>query len=155
MAITQDGWFNDTMAKALSNTIALNLADTTPGTYKGALFEESASPNFSQSNPAYGSAPLDENESEGPGYTAGGLDLTVTSFGELAGAANKLGWKFSPVEWTESTIDAAGLLIYVPSLSGRAVLLRSFLGTYSTADGTFSLTFHSDGAWRQVLRNTA
>jgi hypothetical protein len=154
VAITQDGWFNDTMVKALSNTIALNLADTTPGAFKGALFEESASPNFSQTDPAYGTAPLDSDESSGPGYTAGGEDLTVTSFAELAGATNKIGWRFEPVEWTESTIDAAGLLIYVPSLSNRAVLLRSLGQTYSTADGTFSISFHADGVWRQVLRNT-
>src|SRR5690606_29411687 len=107
MAISQDGWFNDTMVKALSNTIALNLADTTPGVFKGALFEETASPDFSQVDPAYGTAPLDSDESDGPGYTAGGADLTVTSFAELAGATNKIGWKFDPVEWTESTIDAA------------------------------------------------
>jgi hypothetical protein len=155
VAITQDGWFNDTMVKALSNTIALNLADTTPGAFKGALFEESASPDFSQVDPAYGTAPLDSDESNGPGYTAGGEDLTVVSFAELAGATNKIGWKFDPVEWMESTIDAAGLLIYVPDLSSRAVLLRSLGQTYSTADGTFSISFHADGVWRQVLRNTA
>ena len=155
MALSQDGWFNDTMIKALSNDIALDLSDTTPGAFKGALFEVSASPNFSQANPAYGTAPLDSGESSGPGYTAGGEDLTVDSFAELAGAANKLGWKFDPVEWTESTIDAAGLLIYVPSLSNRAVLLRFFGQTYSTADGTFSITNHADGIWRQVLRNAA
>lgn len=155
MALTQDGWFNSTMVAALSNDIALDLSDTTPGAFKGALFEESASPNFSQSNPAYGTAPLDSGESSGAGYTAGGADLTVTSFAELSGAANKLGWAFDPVEWVESTIDAAGLLIYVPSLSNRAVLMRTFNGTYTTADGLFTITFHADGVWRQVLRNSA
>ena len=155
MALTQPGWFNDTMLKALSNTIALNLADTTPGAFKGALFEAAASPNFSQSNPAYGSSPFDSNESSGPGYTAGGADLTVTSFAELSGAANKISWQFEEVEWTESTIDAAGLLIYVPSLSSRAVLLRIFGSTYSTADGVFSVEFPAEGVWQQVLRTTA
>ncbi|HEY9369313.1 hypothetical protein [Streptomyces sp.] len=155
MALTQDGWFNDTMVKALSNDIALDLSDTTPGAFKAALYEASASPNFSQVSPAYGTAPLDSDESSGPGYTAGGADLTVVSFAELAGATNKLGWKFDPVEWEESTIDAAGLLIYVPSLSNRAVLMRYFGQTYGTADGTFSITFHSDGVWRQVLRSAA
>lgn len=155
MALTQDGWFNDTMVKALSNAIALNLADTTPGTFKGALFEVSASPSFSQADPAYGTDPLDTGESSGPGYTAGGEDLTVTAFAELSGAANKIGWDFADVQWTESTIDAGGLLIYVPSLSSRAVLLRYFGQEYSTADGTFSIATHSDGIWRQVLRNSA
>ncbi|HEY9372083.1 hypothetical protein [Streptomyces sp.] len=155
MALTQDGWFNSTMIAALSNDIALDLGDTTLGTFKGALYEDSVSPNFSQSNPAYGSSPLDSGESSGAGYTAGGADLTVVSFAELSGAANKLGWQFDPVEWEESTIDAAGLLIYVPSLSNRAVLMRTFNGTYTTADGLFTITFHSDGVWRQVLRNSA
>jgi hypothetical protein len=155
VALTQDGWFNDTMVDALSNTIALNLADTTPGAFKGALYEVSASPNFSQANPAYGTAPLDSDESSGPGYTAGGVDMTVASFAELASATNKLGWDFEPIEWTESTIDAGGLLIYVPSLSSRAVLMRYFGQEYSTADGTFSVATHSDGIWRQVLRNSA
>lgn len=154
MAITQDGWFNHTYTAALSNDIALDLSDTTPGTFKGALFQLGLTPNFSQTSPAYGSSPLNANEASGPGYTAGGANLTVTGFGELA-ATNKVGWKFSPVSWTETTIEAAGLLIYAPSLSNAAVLLR-FLGqTYSTADGEFSITFHSDGAWRNVLRTTA
>ncbi|SET48053.1 hypothetical protein [Nonomuraea wenchangensis] len=155
MALTQDGWFNSTMVAALSNTIALNLADTTPGAFKGALYEESASPNFSQANPAYGTSPLNSGESSGPGYTAGGADLTVVSFAELGSAANKIGWKLGSVTWTESTIDAAGILIYVPSLSSRAVLMRFFGQTYSTADGSYTLSWHSDGVWRQVLRNTA
>lgn len=155
MALTQDGWFNSTMVAALSNDIALDLGDTTPGTFKGALFEAAASPNFSQSSPAYGSSPLDSSESSGPGYTAGGADLTVVSFAELSGAANKIGWQFDEVEWTESTIEAAGLLIYVPSLSNRAVLMRVFSQTYGTADGVFSVAFHADGVWRQVLRTSA
>lgn len=155
MALSQDGWFNDTMVKALSNTIALNLADTTPGTYKGALFQTALTPNFSQTNPAYGSSPYNANETSGPGYSAGGSNLTVTSFAELGTAANKLGWKFSAISWTESTISAEALLIYVPGLSSRAVLLRWFGQTYTTADGTLSITFATDGAWRQVLRNAA
>lgn len=154
MALSQDGWFNSTMVAALSNTIALNLADTTPGTFKGALFEETASPDFSQSSPVYGTSPLSADESSGPGYTAGGASLTVVSFAELGSAANKIAWQFEDIEWTESTIDAAGLLIYVPSLSNRAVLLRSFGSTYSTADGVFSITPATTGVWQQVLRTT-
>lgn len=155
MAITQDGWFNDTIIKALSNDIALDLADTTPGTFKGALFEETVTPNFSQSNPAYGVAPFDDNEADGPGYTSGGVNLTVTSFAELAGAANKIGWKFSAIGWTSATFEARGLLVYVPSLSNRAVLLRDFLQSYGSQDGDYDIAFHTDGAWRSVWRTAA
>jgi hypothetical protein len=152
--MTQDGWFNHTYVQALSNDIALDLSDTTPGTFKGALFQAGLTPDFSQSTPTYGAAPFDEDESVGPGYTGGGADLTVVSFGGLA-AANKVGWKFSPVLWTETTIEAAGLLVYAPGLSDLAVLLRYFGQTYQTADGNFELTFHADGVWRNVLRATA
>lgn len=154
MAITQDGWFNDTIIKALSNTIALDLSNTTPGTYKGALFQSALTPNFSQTNPAYGTSPYDANETSGPGYTAGGVNMTVTSFAELA-AANKIGWKFSSIGWTSATITARGLLIYVPGLSNRAVLLRDFGQDYASQDGSFDIAFHTDGAWRSVWRNAA
>lgn len=154
MAITQDGWFNDTIIKALSNDIALDLSDTTPGTFKGALFQEALTPNFSATNPAYGTSPYDANEASGPGYTAGGVNMTVTSFAELA-AANKIGWQFSSLSWTSATFEARGLLIYVPGLSSRAVLLRDFGQAYGAQDGDYSVAFATDGAWRSVWRNAA
>lgn len=154
MAISQDGWFNDTIIKALSNTIALDLSNTTPGTYKGALFQSALTPNFSATNPAYGSSPYDANETSGPGYTAGGVSMTVTAFAELA-AANKIGWKFAAIGWTSATITARGLLIYAPGLSSRAVLLRDFGQDYASQDGSFDVTFHTDGVWRSVWRNAA
>jgi hypothetical protein len=155
LSITQDGWFNDTLIKALSNTIALDLSNTTPGTFKAALFQETLTPNFSQTNPAYGSSPFNADEASGPGYTAGGVNLTVTSFAELAGSANKIGWKMSAIGWTSATFAARGLLIYAPGLSNRAVLLRDFTQTYSSQDGDYDVTFHTDGAWRSVWRNAA
>lgn len=155
MAITQDGWFNDTLVKALSNTIALDLSTTTPGAFKGALFQDAVVPNFSQTNPAYGSSPWNVSEASGPGYTAGGLSMTAVSLGEVSGTANKVGWKLGDISWTGATIEAAGLLIYVPGLSSRAVLLRFFGQSYSSQDGVYSLSFASDGVWRTVTRSTA
>ncbi|MFI6595004.1 hypothetical protein ACIBHX_02080 [Nonomuraea sp. NPDC050536] len=155
MAITQDGWFNDTMVKALSNTIALDLSNTTSGTYKGALFQSALTPDFSATNPAYGSAPYNANEASGPGYSSGGLNMTVTGFGELGTAANKIGWKFSTLLWTSATISAAGLLVYIPGMSNKAVLLRWFTQTYQAQDGDFSIAFHTDGIWRNLNRAAA
>ncbi|MEU4410771.1 hypothetical protein AB0F88_40225 [Streptosporangium sp. NPDC023963] len=154
----QDGWFSDTYIKALSNDIALDLSDVTPGAFKGALFEGTVAGgtiDFDQSNPAYGSAPFDDDESNGPGYTAGGTDITVTSWAVLVGSANKVGWKINTLEWTSTTITASGLLIYAPDLSGRAVLFRSFGQAIPTNDGDYSIAFHADGAFRQKLRAAA
>ncbi|MBG0828563.1 hypothetical protein HS041_12365 [Planomonospora sp. ID67723] len=153
----QDGWFSDTYIKALSNDIALDLGDTTAGTNKGALFTGSVSSgtiDFDATNPAYGSSPFNANEASGPGYTAGGINMTVTSFAVLA-TANKVGWKFSTLLWTATTITAEGLLVYVPGLSNRAVLYRWFGQAYPTSDGDFQITFHADGIWREKLRGTA
>lgn len=154
MAFTQDAWFNDTYVKTFRQTITIDVGNTTPGTFKGALWQGSITPDFSQTNPAYGSSPWSSGETSGPGYTAGGNNLTVVSFAELT-TANKVGWKFSTTQWTSATISADGLLIYAPGLSNRAFLFRWFGQTYDSSDGTFSITFHADGAWRTVLRNSA
>lgn len=154
MAISQDGWFNDTMIKALSNDIALDLSNTTPGVFKGALFQSALTPDFSATSPAYGTSPYDANEASGPGYTAGGLDMTVTSWGEVSGAANKVGWVLEEMSWTGATIEAAGLMIYVPSLSNAGVLIRAFGQTYAAEDGEFSVSAAS-GIWRTILRTSA
>jgi len=154
----QDGWFSDTYLKALSNDIALDLGDTTPGVFKGALFEGGVAGgtiDFDQANPAYGDAPFDDDESAGPGYTAGGEDITVMSWAVLVGSANKVGWKVSDLEWTSTTITASGLLIYAPSLSDRAVLFRAFGQAYPTNDGDYSIAWAADGVTRFKLRPTA
>jgi len=155
VAFDQDAWFNDSYVKTMRQTITIDLGSTTPGLFKGALFEGSVTPNFSQTNPAYGSAPWNAGETSGPGYTAGGEDLTVVSFAELGSAANKIGWRFDAISWTSATISAEGLLIYAPGLSNRAFVLRAFGQEYDSSDGTYSITFHADGVWRTVLRATA
>ncbi|MFB4280856.1 hypothetical protein ACBJ59_36590 [Nonomuraea sp. MTCD27] len=155
MAITQDAWFVDTFTKLMRQTITLDPGGTTPGLFKGALFTGTVVPDFNQSNPAYGVSPLNAGESSGPGYTAGGMNLTVASFGTLT-ATNKVGWRFNTVTWTATTLSSEGLLIYVPSLSNRAAVLRSFDGVKTTSDGDFEIAFDTEGgAWRVVLRNTA
>ncbi|MFI6299539.1 hypothetical protein ACIBEJ_48650 [Nonomuraea sp. NPDC050790] len=154
----QDGIFSDTWIKALSNDIALDMGDTTPGVFKGALYTGAVAGgtiNFDQSNPAYNSSPFDANQSSGPGYSAGGLDITVISLATLAGDARRIGWKVDPLSWTGTTITAEGLLIYIPGLSNRALGYRWFGQPYPTSDGDFDVNFHTDGALRQMLRAAA
>lgn len=154
----QDGIFSNTWIKALGNDVALDLGDTTPGAFKGALFTGSVSSgtiDFDQVSPSYGSSPFNANEASGPGYTSGGANITVVSFAVLVGAANKVGWKLNNLLWTGTTITAEGLLVYVPGLSNRAVLFRHFGQAYPTNDGDFAINFHADGILRERLRTTA
>jgi hypothetical protein len=155
VAITQDGWFNDSFVKVFRQTVTIDVGNTTPGTFKAALWTNAVTPDFSQTNPAYGTAPWNSGETSGPGYTAGGANLTVTSFAELAGIANKVGWRFSVVSWTSATIAADALLVYAPGISNRAFLLRWFGQTYDSSDGDYTVTPDATGIWRTVLRNAA
>lgn len=149
MAITRDNLFVDTQVKALKNVIALNLGDTTAGAFKAALFQDSVTPDASQANPAYGSSPFSSGEVSGAGYTAGGLALTNVVFEEHPSSAGYMRWDFDNLSWASSTItDAKGALFYVPGLSNRAVLFRSFIQTYSSQDGTFSVNIHTDGVMK-------
>lgn len=152
MAITSDSWFVDTFVKALNNDIALDLGDATAGAFKVALFTNSVTPDFSQSNPAYGSSPWNANEVSGAGYTAGGLALTSVVFEELSGSPRTVRWDFDNFSWAASTItNARGALFYVTGLSNRAVLLRNFGQDYSTEDGTFAVNLHPDGIAKSLL----
>lgn len=155
MAITQDAWFVDSYVKRMRNQTAIDVGDTTPGLFKGALYTGTVVPDFSQVNPAWNVAPWNVGESSGPGYVSGGQNLTVISFAQLAGATNKVGWRFSTITWTSTTLSAEGLLIFAPSLTNKNFLFRWFEGVKTTSDGDFEIQWHADGAWRNVLRNAA
>jgi hypothetical protein len=155
MSYTQDGWFNDSYIKVFTGVLNVDFSDVTPGLFKGALFTDSVTPDQSQIGPAYGTAPWTAGaptETAGPGYTEGGFDLTVTSFAEIAGTANKIGWKFGVIELTNTTITAESILIYIPTAADLAVLFRWFGQAYPTSDGDFQITGPTDGYWREKLR---
>ena len=156
MAFDQDAWFNDTYTKLLRQTITIDIGSTTPGIFKGALFQGSVTPNFSQTNPTYGSSPWNSGEPTGqPGYTTGGENLTVISFAELAGTANKIGWRFQTTAWSSATFSAEGLLVYAPGLSSRAFVFRWFGQAYDSSNGDYEVNFHADGITRFALRSAA
>jgi len=76
----------------------------------------------------------------------------VVSFGQLGSTPNKVGWDFADVQWTSATFEAEGILIYAPSLTDRAFIFRHFGKPYDVSDGTFTISWHVDGLWRNVLR---
>lgn len=150
MAIS-DGLFVYTYLDALNNTIALNLSSASA--FKLALFTNSLAPNFSQTGAAYGTSPLNTAEVSGTGYTAGGVALSGAVFEELSGSPGTARWTFgSAAVWTSSTItNARGGLFYVPGISNRAILLRTFGQDYSTQSGDLTVNFHANGVWTNAL----
>ncbi|MFD0883565.1 hypothetical protein ACFQ08_03190 [Streptosporangium algeriense] len=154
----QDGIFSDSWIKKMRGSISIDFGDTTPGLFKGALYTGAVAGgtiDFDQTDPAYTSSPFTSNEAAGPGYTAGGLDLTITGLAVLVGTANKVGWGLNSLLWLGTTITADGILLYIPSLSSRAWAFRYFGQPYPTSDGDFEIGWPPDGAWREKLRATA
>ena len=150
MAIS-DGVFVATYVDALNNTIALNLSSSSA--FKLALFTNSLSPDFSQSGAAYGTSPLNTAEVSGTGYTAGGVALAGAVFEELSSSPGTSRWTFtSPVQWTSSTLTAVrGGLFYVPGISNRAILLRTFGQDYATQAGDLTINLATAGVWTNAL----
>jgi len=60
---------------------------------------------------------------------------------------------FNTISWTSATISAAGALIYNASLGGKpAVIVLSFGATYSSTNGTFSITFPGQSAGNAIIQ---
>lgn len=150
-----DAWFTDTYIGVMTQSITIDISDTTPGIFKAIMATDAMTPDYDQIGPLYGADPLDVGEASGPGYTAGGLDLTVAGFAALS-AANKVGWVFDgSLLWEEATVEGSGILVYDPA-TDRAYITRAFPdGAEDSADGDFEITFHEDGLWRNVLRASA
>ena len=107
-----------------------------------ALYTSSAT--LSSSTTAYSSS----NESSGTGYTAGGGQLTNLG-ASLSGTVAYLSW--NNYTWANSTISAAGALIYNSSKQNRAVAVLSFGGTYTSTNGNFTVSFPANTSSTAVI----
>lgn len=101
-------------------------------TFKIALYTSSAT--LSSATSGYTAS----GEASGAGYTAGGATLTNVGV-SLSGTTAFI--DFDDVTWSAATISAAGALIYNSSQSNKAVAILSFGATYSSTNGSFTVTF--------------
>lgn len=146
MAVTASGLFYTTFRDVLDSTqLGLNLDLET---HKGALFNNSITPNFS-TDTAYdvGSFASGANEVSGTGWAAGGVALTGTSVSESP--AGTLMFDADDVSETGTTLtDAECYLLYAAGLAGdNAICLVDFTTPYSTSAGTFAITWASGGVF--------
>lgn len=141
MAITASGLFVATFVDVLDTTqLALDLDLET---HKGALFNNSVTPNFT-SDTAYGVAPWNANEVTGTNWPSGGVALTGTTFLASSGTAV---FDATDVSVAATTLtNARGYLLYADALAGNnAILLVDFQADYSTVNGTFAITWAAGG----------
>jgi hypothetical protein len=140
VAITASGLYYTTIRDALTNAIALDLDLET---HKGALFNNSITPNF-DTDTAYGVAPYNANEVTGTNWAAGGVALTGTT---LSVSAGTLVFDATDVSVASTTLtNARGYLLYADALAGNnAIVLVNFGADYSTSNGTFAITWNASG----------
>lgn len=109
-----------------------DFSETGGDTFKIALYTNSA--NIDSTTLIYTTT----NEVVGTGYTAGGgtlVNLGIT----LSGTTAYTSWE--DFTWTNSTLTAAGALIYNASKANRSVAVLNFGGSYSTSAAPFTVTF--------------
>lgn len=137
MAVTASGIYVATIADVLDTTqLALDLDLET---HKGALFNNSITPNF-VTDTAYGVAPYSTNEVTGTNWPSGGVALTGTTF-DTASVAGTLVYDASDVSVASTTItNARCYLLYADALAGNnAIVLINFGADFSTVNGTFGI----------------
>lgn len=141
MAVTASGLFVPTFLDVLDATqLAVN---TGSDTFKCAMITNSSTPDFDSHDHW---SDLSANEVSGTGYTAGGVALTSVT---LTGASGTITFDAADVSWTTSTISSArAAVVYDDTLtSDPLVCLVDFGGDYSSANGTFSITWNASGIW--------
>lgn len=156
MAITASGLYVATFVDVLDATqLAI---DTSLTSHKLALFSNSITPNFT-SDTAYGVAPYDANEVSGTGWAAGGVALSAAASGggstspTTAASSGSLVYDMNDVAVSGTTLTSArGALLYADALAGNnAIVLINFGADYSTNNGVFGITWHTDGVFRLDL----
>jgi hypothetical protein len=123
-----------------------NFAVGTPYTYKIALYTGNAS--LDNSTAAYTTA----NEISGPGYTAGGLALTISQVpvGDLSN--NTAYVSFNPAVWTGASFTTRCALIY-NSTTGASICVLDFgSDKTNTQAGTFTVTFPTATSTSAIIR---
>jgi len=113
-------------------------------TYMMALYKDSAT--LGSSTTRY----LTADETSGSGYTAGGQALQGYA-DAISSSTAYLDW--SNISWPNSTMSAAGSIIYNSSLaSNEALHVYTFSGTVEVSNGTFTVVMPPASATSAVLR---
>lgn len=151
MAFGGSGAFTATLADILNNVTAFDLSDDT---FNLALFSNSATPDFSvtSANTAYGAGVWSSNEVTGTNWSAGGVALSGNAITANSPGAGQVKWDCTDVSVNSVTVALArGCLIYNATVStpvdDQGLLVVDFGSDYSATNGTFAITWDSNGVW--------
>ena len=146
MAITQTA---TTSFKVEALQAIHDFGPSSPDTFKIALYTSSAS--LGAGTTVY----TDLNEAIGPGYTAGGNTLTISTYPTSGANASGVGTayiSFSNTSWAGTTLTARGALIYNASKDNRSVAVLDFGSNKTTNNDTFTIIFPTPDANNAIVR---
>lgn len=139
MAVSASGLFLPTFIDILDGTqLAVNVASDT---LKCAMITNSSTPDFDAHDHW---SDLSSNEVSGTNYTAGGASLASVT---LTGSSGTIKFDANDVSWSSSTISSArAAVIYDDTLTNDPLIcLVNFGADYSSANGTFTITWNASG----------
>jgi len=117
--------------------------DFTSGTFKIALYTNAAT--LDATTTAYTST----GEVVASGYTAGGLDLTISQTPTVGNSGNTAYISFNNAVWT-SALTARGALIYKAGANGAVCVLD--FGSNKTSNSVFTVQFPADTNTSAIIR---
>jgi hypothetical protein len=126
-----------------------NFGPASPDTFKIALYTSAASIG------AATSAYTTSEEVVGPGYTAGGNTLAVSTSpttGNNQDGVPTAFWSFSNTSWPSSTFTARGALIYNLSEGNKSVAVLDFGADKTVNNDTFQIIFPTADANSAIVR---
>jgi len=126
-----------------------NFGPASPDTFKIALYTSAASIG------AATSAYTTSEEVVGPGYTAGGNTLAVSTSpttGNNQDGVPTAFWSFSNTSWPSSTFTARGALIYNLSEGNKSVAVLDFGADKTVSNDTFQVIFPTPDANSAIVR---
>ena len=137
------------MTTSFKQELLQGLHDLDGHTLKLALIKSSESGTFGAASTNFSNITDSSDEASGTGYSSGGATLGSVSIA-LDGTTATV--DFADVSFTNSTISAAGAMIYNTSASNKAIAVITFSGTVASTAGTFTVTMPAADASNAIIR---
>ena len=137
------------MTTSFKQELLQGLHDLDGHTLKIALIKSGESGTYNAASTNYSNITDASDEASGTGYSSGGATLGSVAI-TVSGTTALV--DFADVSFSNSTISAAGAMIYNSSAGNRAIAVISFGGTVASTAGTFTVAIPTADASDAIIR---
>ncbi len=137
------------MTTTFKKELLQGLHDLDGHTLKLALIKSGESGTFGAASTNFSNITDTSDEASGTGYSSGGATLSSVLI-DTSGTTAFV--DFADVSFSNSTISAAGAMIYNSSAGNRAIAVISFGGTVASTAGTFTVAMPTADASDAIIR---